>query len=150
MKKTIGTATASLALALALLLPQGSPRADQVTSLRGHLAIPAENAAPATYRLDKPAKPFPRSYEQQPPLITHRAAKYKINLKENRCLNCHDKATFKNEEAPMASKSHYLDANGVERDTINMKRYFCTQCHVTQTDARPLVENTFIGIKTAQ
>ncbi len=152
MKKTIGTATASLALALALALvfPQGSPRADQVTSLRGDLAIPAENAAPATYKLDKPDKPFPRAYKQQPPLITHRSAKYKINLKENRCLNCHDKATFKKEEAPMAGKSHYIDASGVERDTINMKRYFCTQCHVPQTDARPLVENTFTGIKATQ
>ncbi len=150
MKKTIGTVMASLALALALLLPQGSLRADQVTSLRGDLAIPAGNLPPATYKLERPGKPFPRAFKQQPPLITHRAAKYKIDLKENRCLNCHDKSTYKKEEAPMASKTHYIDASGVERDQINMKRYFCTQCHVPQTNARPLVENTFIGIGMTQ
>ncbi len=152
MKKTIGTATASLALtlALALLLPLGSPRADQVTSLRGDLAIPAENAAPPAYEQERPGKPFPRAFKQQPPLITHRAAKYKIDLKENRCLNCHDKSTYKKEEAPMASKTHYVDAKGVEQDHINMRRYFCTQCHVPQTNARPLVENSFVGIKATQ
>ena len=33
--------------------------------------------------------------------------------------------------------------DGQELDNISPRRYFCTQCHVAQTDAKPLVENGF-------
>jgi cytochrome c-type protein NapB len=29
---------------------------------------------------------------------------------------------------------------------VSRRRYFCTQCHVPQTDARPLVGNSFIDM----
>ena len=29
---------------------------------------------------------------------------------------------------------------------VSPRRYFCTQCHVEQTDAQPLVENTFVDM----
>ena len=31
---------------------------------------------------------------------------------------------------------------------ISPRRYFCNQCHVTQVDAEPLVENTFMDMHT--
>ena len=41
------------------------------------------------------------------------------------------------------SVTHFRTREGAELDNISPRRYFCTQCHVPQTDAKPLVENTF-------
>jgi cytochrome c-type protein NapB len=39
--------------------------------------------------------------------------------------------------------THFRDREGQELDNVSPRRYFCTQCHVPQTDAKPLVDNTF-------
>ena len=39
--------------------------------------------------------------------------------------------------------SHFIAADGTKMETLNMRRYFCNQCHVPQLDADPIVENTF-------
>ncbi|BAN97353.1 hypothetical protein E05_25870 [Plautia stali symbiont] len=36
-----------------------------------------------------------------------------------------------------------LMLGGVMSSTVSPRRYFCLQCHVPQTDAKPVVENTF-------
>jgi cytochrome c-type protein NapB len=41
------------------------------------------------------------------------------------------------------SKSHYVDRQGKKHNKPVGNRHFCTQCHVPQADAEPLVENTF-------
>lgn len=84
-----------------------------------------------------------RSFEQQPPLIPHKADGYNINFKVNRCLECHDKPFYKEEKAPKIGDSHYKDRDGKVMDKISMARYNCNQCHVPQVDAQPLVSNTF-------
>jgi hypothetical protein len=43
--------------------------------------------------------------------------------------------------------SHYRDQAGRELSHLAPARYFCTQCHVSQVDAKPLVENTFHGLQ---
>jgi cytochrome c-type protein NapB len=146
MKTAIVAAITSVALVLVLALPGKAASADDLKSLRGDTPIPEESDAPDIYRQLTPEK-FERSYKHQPPLITHKISRYDINLKVNECLRCHDKSTYKKEEAPMANKSHYIDDNGKEGDEIIKRRYFCIQCHVPQEDARPLVENTFAGAK---
>jgi nitrate reductase (cytochrome), electron transfer subunit len=30
---------------------------------------------------------------------------------------------------------------------LSPRRYFCTQCHVPQADAKPLVGNTFLSVE---
>ena len=45
--------------------------------------------------------------------------------------------------ATKVSVTHFRTREGQELDNISPRRYFCTQCHVPQTDAKPLVENTF-------
>ena len=121
---------------------------DNVVSLRGANAIPALNQAPMEYKQATMKKGFKRTFKEQPPLIAHEienTKKFQINLRANGCLDCHDKSTYEEEDAPMAGKSHYVGDDGKEKDDINMSRYFCTQCHVPQADAKPLVENTFVG-----
>ena len=39
--------------------------------------------------------------------------------------------------------THFRDREGMELDNVSPRRYFCTACHVAQTDAKALVENTF-------
>jgi len=84
-----------------------------------------------------------RSFEQQPPLIPHKIEGYRIDLKKNRCLECHDRPFYKEENAPKIGDSHYKDRDGKELTHISMARYNCNECHAPQTDAQPLVTNTF-------
>lgn len=88
-----------------------------------------------------------RSFEQQPPLIPHKADGMKINFKTNRCLECHDRPFFKQEKAPKIGDSHYKDRDGKDMDKISMARYTCNLCHVPQVNAPPLVANTFSSEK---
>ena len=89
-----------------------------------------------------------RSFEQQPPLIPHKIDGYRIDLKGNRCLECHEKPFYKEENAPKIGDSHYKDREGKVLDKISMGRYNCNLCHVPQVNAQPLVSNTFQSIKT--
>ena len=43
----------------------------------------------------------------------------------------------------MVSVTHFMDRDGQVCAAVSPRRYFCLQCHVTQTDARPLVGNSF-------
>ena len=47
---------------------------------------------------------------------------------------------------PMISVTHFVGRDGQTRAAVVPSRYFCTQCHVPQTDARPLVESDFRSI----
>jgi nitrate reductase (cytochrome), electron transfer subunit len=143
MKKVLFSALMCLAVTMLIATPA---KAAEVKSLRGDLDIPSQQAAPDVPKLEVVDK-FERSFKSQPPLVPHKSEKYKISLKSNKCLKCHSKKNYKEEEAPMAGKSHYTDASGKETDKFNMSRYFCNQCHVTQTLTKLLVENTFVGSK---
>lgn len=145
--KLSGFIPATLVIALLALAPAGTADADAVSSLRGPLALESQKSPPPVYKLKLDQEKFARNYKTQPPLIPHKVAKYRINLKANRCIKCHGKANYKDEEAPMIGVSHFMDTDGKEGKKINMSRYFCTQCHVAQADAKPLVANTFKGTK---
>ena len=41
-----------------------------------------------------------------------------------------------------------MDRDGNFLAEISPRRYFCNQCHVTQKDAKPLVDNTFVDMDT--
>ena len=114
-----------------------------VDSLRGGSAITDTNAAPAEKRIVVIEDLIPRTFEEQPPVVPHKTEKYVINRQGNKCLGCHDRPNYKKEDSPKISDSHYRDRDGKELDHLASNRYFCTQCHVTQVDAKPLVENTF-------
>ncbi len=145
--KLSGFIPATLVVALLALAPTGLANADTVSSLRGSLALEGQKSPAPVYKLKLDLEKFDRNFKSQPPLIPHKVAKYRINLKANRCVKCHGKANYKEEEAPMIGVSHFKDKNGKEGKKINMSRYFCTQCHVAQVDAKPLVANTFKGTK---
>jgi len=80
---------------------------------------------------------------QQPPLIPHKIDNYKITLKYNKCLTCHSWKNYKRYGATKISQTHFEDRDANVLANISARRYFCTQCHVPQVDAQPLVENEF-------
>jgi nitrate reductase (cytochrome), electron transfer subunit len=87
-----------------------------------------------------------RNYPEQPPVIPHPIQGYQLSLATNRCLTCHRRQYSEASGAPMISVTHYTDRDGQMLADVAPRRYFCTQCHVPQTDAQPLVENTFIDM----
>lgn len=84
-----------------------------------------------------------RSFPEQPPVIPHSIDGYQLTLATNRCLSCHAPEVTEASGAPMIGVSHFTDRDGRLLAEVAPRRYFCTACHVQQTDARPLVPNRF-------
>lgn len=84
-----------------------------------------------------------RNYPEQPPIIPHSIDGYQLTLKTNRCLDCHRRQYTEGSGAPMISVTHFMDRDGQVLADVTPRRYFCTGCHVQQTDAKPLVPNNF-------
>lgn len=87
-----------------------------------------------------------RNYPEQPPTIPHTIVGYQVDKYGNRCLTCHSRANSARSQAPMISITHYMDRDGQPLAAMSPRRYFCTQCHVTQAEVKPLVENGFENI----
>jgi len=100
-----------------------------------------------------PAPPIPRTitddvrrarnYPEQPPIIPHSIEGYQLTLNTNRCLGCHSRQYIEGSGAPMISVTHFMDRDGQVLADVTPRRYFCTACHVPQSDVQPLVPNTF-------
>ncbi|MDO5692312.1 MAG: nitrate reductase cytochrome c-type subunit [Pseudomonadota bacterium] len=114
----------------------------KLESLRGGVPL-QDNIAIAPSRQERDTRPIDRDFVQQPPLIPHTIAGYQINKNFNKCMDCHAFNKAKAAGTIRVSITHFRTREGQELDNISPRRYFCTQCHVPQTDARPLVENTF-------
>lgn len=82
----------------------------------------------------------PRTFIHQPPVIPHDISGFVISSSQNDCLSCHG---VEGSGAPKPFKTHYLDRDGKVTETIAARWNNCTQCHVGQADAPPLVENVF-------
>jgi cytochrome c-type protein NapB len=86
-------------------------------------------------------------FSGSPPVIPHRIDDFvPIRIGENMCLECHDLPdqigveTVAGDPTPMPA-SHYRDDDAAAG--ASGARFTCTQCHAPQTDAEPLVANTY-------
>ncbi|MDH5518662.1 MAG: nitrate reductase cytochrome c-type subunit [Gammaproteobacteria bacterium] len=122
--------------------------AEQVRSLRGSTPLDKPDPTNVLKKTQNDREPIERDYVQQPPLVPHKINGYKINKNFNKCLTCHSWANYKEAGATKISQTHFSDRENNVLANIAPRRYFCTQCHVPQVDAEPLVENTFTPIKT--
>ena len=102
-----------------------------------------DHAAPPLARAIANDKRVMRNYPEQPPVIPHAIDGYQLTLKTNRCLDCHRRQYTEGSGAPMISVTHFMDRDGQVLADVTPRRYFCNACHVPQTDAQPLVPNTF-------
>ena len=137
-----------LTLGLSFASLQAEAQDEEVKSLRGEVALDAEPVKPPINLWQQDRDPIPRDYVQQPPLIPHDITGYKINLKFNKCLSCHSWTAYKEAGATKISQTHFADRTEHVLADVAARRYFCTQCHVSQTDARPLVHNDFQPLTT--
>lgn len=124
------------------------PAGDQIDGIRRGAPVNQEIAAPLMARVENADIKRNRAYPMQPPTIPHSIDNYQIDKNSNRCLLCHARANADKFQAPPVSVTHYMDRNDQFLATISPRRYFCNQCHVVQTDAKPLVANTFKDIDT--
>ncbi len=135
---------------LVLILICGLSFADtdkQIATLRKGipLDVVSEDPAPLQHASNKDIK-RERAYPMQPPTIPHKIDNYQVDLRANKCLSCHARTKTQQSQAPMISVTHFMDRDGNFLADVSPRRYFCTQCHVTQTEQVPLVENKFIAV----
>ena len=140
-------AVAGAVLGGTLVFAAGAFSADEapgiVPRVTGGAQPMQEIPAPALARPITDDKRKMRNYPEQPPIIPHSIDGYQLSLKTNRCLDCHRRQYTEGSGAPMISVTHFMDRDSQVLADVTPRRYFCTACHVTQSDAPPLVPNTF-------
>jgi len=136
-----------LSIILILLGVAGLAQAADVRSLRGHTDLQQDSKPPEPKRFAKDGEPIARDYVQQPPLIPHKIKGYRIDRNSNKCLSCHSWKHYREAGATKISQTHFEDRDKNVLANVSARRYFCTQCHVPQAGAKPLVENTFEPVK---
>ena len=141
------TAAMEIVLSLTLGLSSGTSEAQttasaKVQSLRG-VDVSASDPESEGTRYGRDQTALPRDFVQQPPLIPHSIEGYTVDKNFNKCLDCHAWNRTKETGATKISVTHFRTRDGVELSNISPLRYFCNQCHVSQSEAKPLVGNTF-------
>ena len=161
--KTVSFLLAGLALGLALpacgdrgpepeivapappISARGNPAQD-IDALRRHVPITEEITPLPMAKVENFDMTRGRAYPMQPPTIPHSIDGYQVDLNSNRCMLCHARSAAASFQAPPVSVTHYMDRDDQFLAEVSPRRYFCVQCHVTQTDARPLVASGFRDI----
>ncbi len=138
--KTIAPLFSLLLLVAGFALAQ-----DNIATLRGG-AIDVEATPPKISQVENRDIKRKRAYPMQPPTIPHKIDGYQLDLNVNKCLSCHSRRQSEDSQAPMISVTHYMDREGNFLADVSPRRYFCEQCHVIQTDAKPLLANEFVDI----
>jgi cytochrome c-type protein NapB len=116
---------------------------DNIDAMRGEVSLIEEPEPPRMATVENEDLRRARNYPMQPPTIPHKIDSYRIDLNSNKCLSCHSRRRVEESQAVMISVTHYMDRDGNFLAEVSPRRYFCEQCHVIQTDAVPLVDNTF-------
>ena len=114
-----------------------------IASLRGITELNDTRKADELKRVIKDRSPIDREYVYQPPLVPHQTRHYEVSLNANKCLSCHSWKYAGEMGATKISVTHYESRDGEVLADVSPRRYFCLQCHVTQVDATPLLENDF-------
>jgi len=136
--------TRAASLAICAIIAGAAQAAEETATMKSLRNVPIEATSRAdSFRAPRDREPYPRDFVQQPPLIPHSVRGYAITMNFNKCMDCHSWSKAKEAGATKVSLTHFKDRDGRELSNISPRRYFCMQCHVPQTDAQPLVANTF-------
>jgi cytochrome c-type protein NapB len=132
-------------LSSGLLASMSAGAEENIATLRNG-PISEEADPPRISRTNDSNERRTRNYPMQPPMIPHKIDGYQVDMNANQCMACHSRRNVQESRAAMVSVTHYMDRDGNFLASISPRRYFCQQCHVTQTDAQPLVANDFVDI----
>lgn len=130
-----------LSLFAVAALAQGAP--GLVNNLRGNTPLAEEGRPAPLPKTINDDQRRARSYPAQPPVIPHQIDNYQVDARFNKCMSCHGRDRVGESQAPMVSITHFQDRDGNMRQEISPRRYFCTQCHVSQADVRLPVKSIF-------
>jgi nitrate reductase (cytochrome), electron transfer subunit len=127
-------------------IPQAAATPDEgpvkLQSLRA--GTPLDQDLPATvYKQERDGPVADRDFVQMPPLIPHTISGYQVTKNFNKCMDCHAWQKTRESGATKISVTHFKTREGIELDSVSPLRYFCTSCHVAQSDAKPLVGNSY-------
>ena len=143
------TFTLFCAVSMSLMLMFSGPAAAEdkfepvkLNTLRS-VDITASDPAGSGTRYGPDTSALPRDFVQQPPLIPHTIEGYIVSKEFNKCMDCHAWSRAAEVKATKISITHFKSREGAEMSSVSPNRYFCNQCHVSQTDAKPLIGNTF-------
>lgn len=125
---------------------QGLSQGTGIATLRHGLPIDKEFEPALMPVTTESAGPRKREYPMQPPTIPHKIGGYEINLNVNKCMSCHGRSRVEESGAKMVSVTHYQDRDHQSLASISATRFFCTQCHVVQTNAKPIVKSDFVDM----
>jgi len=131
-----------------LVLGASALHADVPNALRGATPLDQEGKSPPMARVENTDIKRARNYTDQPPTIPHKIDSYEISLNVNQCMMCHSRERTEEFQAPMVSATHFMNRDGDFLAQISSRRYFCTQCHVPQTNARIPVQSNFEDVDT--
>ncbi len=145
LSRAARTALLPAVLAMSIGLPSAAIADDPIATLRNWV-INQEPTPPPTPKVSNTDLRRGRNYPEQPPVIPHSIRGYQMDLNSNRCMLCHSRKATELSQAPMVSVTHFMNRDGQVLASISPRRYFCTQCHVTQLKVRPLVGNSFIDV----
>ena len=120
--------------------------AEPTATLRGAAPLFEQGEAPAMGKVSNKDLRRARNYPEQPPTIPHHIRGYQIDRQANKCMSCHSRRATAESNAPMVSITHFMSRDGQFLASVSPRRYFCTQCHVTQQELNPLVDNDFVDI----
>jgi len=118
----------------------------QVANLRGSADLDVEPKAPKIAAEVNDDKRLDRDYPMAAPTVPHKIDGYQINLNANKCLSCHNRQRVEESQATMVSVTHFMNRDGNFLADVSPNRYFCTQCHASQLDVKPLIENEFVSM----
>lgn len=136
----------SLLIAAALLAAAPVLGQSSIATLRGGTPLDQNAEPPQIGPMVNSDIRQVRNYPDQPPLIPHTIENYQIDRNSNKCLTCHSRTAIAVSQAPMVSVTHFMNRDGQTLAAVTPRRFFCTQCHVPQMDAKPLVENNFVDV----
>jgi cytochrome c-type protein NapB len=145
MSRFMRTALLTALLVVGLGLPSVAIADDPIATLR-NLELSKEPTPPPTPKVSNSDLRQGRNYPEQPPVIPHSIRGYQIDLNSNRCMQCHSRKATELSQAPMVSVTHFMARDGQVLTSVSPRRFFCTQCHVTQLKVRPLVGNDFVDV----
>lgn len=149
MNKLIMTVLITAVAGLALnSIADTQVESKNIANARGNTEISKEVKPPLLHPVENTDIKQQRDYPMQPPLVPHKTDNYQVDKQANKCLSCHSRRRTEESQAPMVSVTHYMDRDGNFLADVSPRRYFCNQCHVTQTNAKPLLTNQFIDVDT--
>ncbi|CRG50226.1 nitrate reductase cytochrome c-type subunit [Yersinia wautersii] len=128
---------------LAILMVMGGVNAASNVEMDLTQSPEVSGTAEGKVKMPKQQKRMALNYVNQPPMIPHSVDGYQVSKNTNRCLQCHGVEHYITTGAPRVSSSHFYDRDGKVSSEVSPRRYFCLQCHVPQTDAAPIVGNSF-------